>query len=162
MQPKSPASTATYMSMVMLPDDANVAGNVHGGVIMKQIDNCAGVTAARHARTNVVTASIDRIDFHNPCFIGDLLILKASINMVGKSSMEVGVRVEAENVVGGSCRHIASAYLTFVALGTGGKPVPVPPLELENEEDQRRNHEALERRRRRLEELAGERECGKK
>jgi len=156
MEPKSPTSTATYMSMVMLPDDANVAGNVHGGVIMKQIDNCAGVTAARHARTNVVTASIDRIDFHNPCFIGDLLILKASINMVGKSSMEVGVRVEAENVVGGSCRHIASAYLTFVALGTGGRPVPVPPLTLETDEEKRRHREAERRRARRLAERTSE------
>lgn len=155
MEGKTPASTATLMSMVMLPDDANVAGNVHGGVIMKQIDNCAGVTAARHARSNVVTASIDRLDFHNPCFIGDLLILKASINYVGKSSMEVGVRVEAENVVVGACRHIASAYLTFVALGPDGKAMVVPPLLPETDEEKRRLREGGERRANRL------KACGK-
>lgn len=156
MESKPVSASATYMSMIMLPNDANVAGNVHGGVIMKQIDNCAGVAAARHAHSNVVTASIDRIDFHNPCFIGDLLILKASINYVGKSSMEVGVRVEAENVVLGSCRHIASAYLTFVSLNPHGRPMPVPPLIPETDDEKRRLAEGQARREHRLAERACE------
>ena len=127
MDGKYVKDSVTYMSMVMLPDDANPAGNVHGGVIMKQINNCGGVCAVRHSRSNAVTASIDRIDFHNPCHVGDLLILKASINYVGKTSMEVGVRVEAEGVLRGECRHIASAYLTYVALDKAGKPTENPP-----------------------------------
>lgn len=155
MDPKPVKESATITSMYTLPDDANNHGNVHGGVIMKQIDNCAGVAAARHARAPVVTASIDRIDFHHPCYVGELLILKASLNLAGRTSMEVGVRVEAENIIKGETRHIASAYLTFVALGVGGKPVPVPPLASETEEDKRRQKEAAERRKRRLE------ECGK-
>src|SRR5512135_3105809 len=95
----------------MTQQDANLAGNVHGGTIMKLIDNTAGITAARHACANVVTASIDRLDFLGPVFVGDLLRIIASINFVGRTSMEVGVRVEAENVLTGEVRHTASAYL---------------------------------------------------
>jgi acyl-CoA hydrolase len=152
MDGKLVRDSVTYMSMVMLPDDANVAGNVHGGVIMKQIDNCGGVAAVRHSHMNAVTASIDRIDFHNPCHVGDLLILKASINYVGKTSMEVGVRVEAENVLRGECRHIASAYLTYVALDKDGRPATIPPLIPETTEEKRRIKEGQERRERRLRE----------
>jgi acyl-CoA hydrolase len=150
MDGKTVKDSATYMSMVMLPDDANPAGNVHGGVIMKQIDNCGGVAAVRHCRSNAVTASIDRIDFHNPCHVGDLLILKASINYAGRTSMEVGVRVEAESVLRGECRHIASAYLTYVALGADGRPMEVPPLIPETEEEKRRVREGDDRRKDRL------------
>src|SRR5512137_1457802 len=96
--------------------DANLAGNVHGGTIMKLIDNTAGIVAARHTGKNPVTASIDRLDFHSPVFVGDLLRVTAGINYVGNRSMEGGVRVEAENFVTGEIRHTASAYLTFVAL----------------------------------------------
>jgi acyl-CoA hydrolase len=109
------------------------------------------VVAIRHARNNAVTASIDRLDFHYPVFVGDLLILKASLNYVGKSSMEVGVRVEAENLLTGEVRHTASAYLTFVALDKFGKPVPVPALEPETDEERRRNCEAVVRRKHRME-----------
>jgi uncharacterized protein (TIGR00369 family) len=138
------------MAQVMLPQDANPAGNVHGGVIMKLIDTSAAVVASRHARSNTVAASIDRIDFHNPVFIGDLLFLKASLNMVGKTSMEVGVRVEAENFITGEVRHTASAYLTFVALNRRGKPAKVPALILETKDAKRRHNDASMRRKIRL------------
>jgi acyl-CoA hydrolase len=130
--------------------DANLAGNVHGGVVMKHIDSTAGIVAARHACSNVVTASIDRLDFHSPVYIGDLLTTKACVNMVGKTSIEVGVRVEAENFLTGQVRHTASAYLTFVSLNPEGKPMEVPPLVLESEEEMRRNREARSRRELRL------------
>ncbi|MCA1960183.1 MAG: acyl-CoA thioesterase, partial [Desulfomonile sp.] len=99
-----------------------------------------------------VTASIDRLDFHNPVYVGDLLILKASLNLVGRTSMEVGVRVEAENLRTGEVRHTASAYLTFVALDPNGAPAEVPPLILQTDEERRRNCEAQIRRQNRLKE----------
>jgi acyl-CoA hydrolase len=138
------------VSYVLMPGDANIAGNIHGGVIMKHIDNTAAIVAFRHARINVVTASIDRLDFHNPAFVGELLTLKASLNLVGKTSMEVGVRVEAENLLTAEIRHIASAYLTFVALDANHKPKQIPPYVMKSEDDKRRNNQALERRKMRL------------
>jgi len=152
MEPKFVKESICYMSMMMLPDDANPTGNVHGGVILKQVDTCGGVVAARHARANVVTASIDRVDFHNPCYVGNLLILKGSLNHVGRSSMEIGVRVEAENVITGERKHIASAYLTLVALDGNRRPMPVPGLVLETEVEKRRYREAETRREQRLQE----------
>ncbi len=147
------------MAQVMNPQDANPAGNVHGGVIMRLIDSAAGAVAARHARGNVVTASIDRLDFHNPVYIGDLVTLRASLNFVGRTSMEVGVRVEAENLTTGERRHTSSAYLTMVALGNEGRPREIPPLILENDLQVRRNNEAKARRRMRLEERKKEKAC---
>jgi acyl-CoA hydrolase len=144
------------MAIQMLPQDANPMGNVHGGVIMKHIDEAAGVVAMRHARRPSVTASLDRLDFHNPVLVGNLLILRASVNMVGRTSMELGVRVEAEDLRTGLVRHTASAYLTFVALDDNGRPTPVPPLILAGEEEQRRHQEALNRRQMRLAEKARE------
>jgi len=123
---------------MMQPHHANPAGNVHGGQIMKMIDDAAGVVAIRHARSNVVTASIDRLDFHAPVYVGNLVVLKASVNCVGRTSMEVGVRVEAEDLRTGAVRHTASAYLTFVSLDEAGKPRQLPPLILEGEDDRRR------------------------
>lgn len=150
MEGKRVRDSSVIMAQMMIPLDANPAGNVHGGVVVKIIDEAAGVVAARHARSNVVTASIDRMDFHDPVFVGDVLFFKASLNLVGKTSMEIGVRVEAENVVTGVVRHAASAYLTYVALDPNGKPREVPPLILETEEEQRRNSEARRRREVRL------------
>jgi len=147
---KTIAQTSVTMAQVMLPQDANPAGNIHGGVIMKLIDTAASVVASRHAQCNTVTASIDSMSFHHPVFVGDLLILKASINMVGRSSMEVGVRVEAEDYIRGIVRHTASAYLTFVALDEQGNPASVPQLKLETDGDRRRNLEAERRRSARL------------
>lgn len=116
------------ISHIMQPQDANASGNVHGGVIMKHIDNAAGVVAIRHARSNVVTASIDRLDFHNPAFIGNLLTLRGVLKSVGRSSMVVEVRADIENLVTGHTTHIATATLTFVALDKSGRPRPVPEL----------------------------------
>ena len=111
MNGKTVQESAVTIAQVMIPQDTNPSGNVHGGIIMKLIDTAAAVVASRHARSNVVTASIDRLDFHHPVFVGDLLILKASLNLVGRTSMEIGVRVEAENLKSGEVRHTASAYL---------------------------------------------------
>lgn len=142
---KSAEKTSLVVTYPVVPADTNAAGNVHGGVIMKHIDNTAGIVAYRHARTNVVTASIDRLDFHNPAFVGDLLILKACMNYIGRSSMEIGVRVEAESMVNGEIRHIASAYLTFVSLDENYKSKQVPPLDFSEGEACRRHREAQER-----------------
>ena len=150
METKRAQDSIVIMSQLMNPQDANIAGNVHGGVIMRLIDNAGGVAAFRHARANVVTASIDRLDFHNPVFIGDFVTLKACVNFVGKTSLEVGVRVEAENLQTGVKRHTASAYLTFVALDTNGRPLPLHPLLLETDEEKRCNQEAIYRREARL------------
>ena len=152
MQGKTVSETSVVLVQKMTPQDANLAGNVHGGVIMRLIDDAAYVVATRHCRCNTVTASIDRMDFHNPIYVGDLVSLKASLNLVGKTSMEVGVRVDSENLKTGEISHGVSAYLTYVALDDNGKPAPVPPLILENEEDKRRNTEAQARRRIRLQE----------
>jgi acyl-CoA hydrolase len=148
--PRSAGYSRVIMSHMMLPQDANPAGIVHGGVVMKHIDDAAGVVALRHTRCNVVTASIDRLDFHSPAFIGNLLTLKASLNLVGSTSMEVGVRVETEDLKTGEIRHTASAYLSFVALDDNFRPRPVPPLVLETDEERRRNRQAQARRRVRL------------
>jgi uncharacterized protein (TIGR00369 family) len=159
MDGKKIQESSVVMSQLMSPQDANTAGNVHGGVIMKLIDTAAGVAAVRHARSNVVTASIDRLDFHHPAFVGNLLTLRASLNLVGRTSMEVGVRVETENLISGERRHTASAYLTFVALDKEGRPLPLPPLIPEMEEEMRRNREAKSRRETRLAEKKKEKAC---
>ena len=156
MEGKTVRESAVMMAQQMGPPDTNPAGNVHGGVIMKLIDTAAGVVAIRHARGNAVTASIDRLDFHYPVYSGDLVTLKASVNMAGKSSMEIGVRVESENLFTGEVRHTASAYLTYVALDKAGRPTNVPPLILETEDEKRRNREAQARRDMRLSEIKRE------
>jgi len=158
MEGKRVKESSIVMAQVMNPQDANPAGNVHGGVIMKLIDSAAGSAAVRHARANAVTASIDRLDFHHPVFIGDYVTFRAGLNLVGRTSMEVGVRVESENLFTGEKRHTASAYMTFVALDKTGKPVPLPPLILETEEEKRRNREAMARRQTRLAEKTKEKE----
>jgi len=147
------------MAQVMNPQDANPAGNVHGGVIMKLIDTAAGAAAVKHSRANCVTASIDRLDFHNPVFIGDMVTLRSSITFTGRSSMEVGIRVEAEDLITGKIRHTVSAYMTFVALDKDGKAIAIPPLILETPEEQRRNREAQARREARLREKTKEKAC---
>lgn len=150
MNEKTVGESRVIVSQVMQPADANPAGNVHGGTIMKLIDNAAGVVAFRHSRHNSVTASVDQIDFHHPAFIGDLLTVKASLNLVGKTSMEIGARVESENLLTGESRHIASAYLTFVALDETHKPAPVPDLIFKTEKERQRNEAAKVRRKVRL------------
>jgi uncharacterized protein (TIGR00369 family) len=159
MKEKRVQESSVIMAQQMNPQDANPAGNVHGGVIMRLIDNAAGCAACRHARSNVVTASIDRMDFHNPVFVGDLVTLSASLNFVGKTSMELGVRVEAESLITGYIRHTASAYLTFVSLDSNGHPLQLPPLIAETGEEKRRIREAEERRTARLAERTKEKQC---
>ncbi|MGE4263894.1 MAG: acyl-CoA thioesterase [Desulfovibrio sp.] len=154
---KTASESAVTMTHQVLPHDANPAGNVHGGVILKHIDTAAGVVAMRHVRGWAVTASIDRMDFLKPVFVGELVIIKASLNMVGRTSMEIGVRVEAENLLTGEVRHTNSAYLTFVALDDHGSPKPAPPLIIEGETAQRRLSEALRRRELRRQAMSEER-----
>lgn len=159
MQGKKVKESSILLAQVMNPQDANPAGNVHGGVIMKLIDTAAGAAAVQHSRSNCVTASVDRLDFHHPVFIGDLVTLKAGVTYTGKSSMEVGVRVESQNLLTGDIRHTVSAYMTFVALDKNGKPIAIPPLILETPEEQRRNREAQSRRETRLREKTKEKAC---
>lgn len=142
MEGKRIKESSVILSHVMMPQDANPAGNVHGGAIMKHIDNAAAVVAFRHSRCNVVTASIDRLEFHHPVFVGNLLTLKASISMVGNTSIDIGVRAETEDLFTAEVRHTVSAYLTYVALDENGRPRKVPLLILESEEEIRRNREA--------------------
>ncbi|THB71599.1 MAG: acyl-CoA thioesterase [Desulfovibrio sp.] len=151
MQAKPVSQSQVVMSYRVLPQDTNPAGNIHGGVILKHIDSAAGVVAARHCRTNVVTASIDSMSFLEPIFVGELVTFMASPNFVGTSSMEIGVRVEAENLLTGHVRHTATAYLTYVSLDEARNPVPIPKLIMETEEQKRRHEEACLRRKARLE-----------
>ncbi len=155
MEGKKVSESAVLTAQLMSPQDANIAGNVHGGIIMKLIDDAGGAVAYRHARSNVVTVSIDRLSFHHPVFVGDLVTFKASINMAGTSSMDVGVRVEAENLMTGEVRHTASAYLTYVALDADLRPKAVAPLIFETEEQERRSRQALARRKIRKQEREG-------
>ncbi len=133
----------------MLPEDANPWGNVHGGSIMKLVDSAAGVVATRHCRTRVATARIDSMNFLRPVSIGNVVTLKAAVNDTGHTSLEVGVRVEAENLTTGETWHVGSAYLVFVSLDERGRPAPVPSLIAESPDEVRRRREAQERRQRR-------------
>ncbi len=138
------------LNEMVLPNDANVLGNVLGGHVMHLMDMCAAMAAMRHCRRIVVTASVDHLSFHHPVKVGELMILKASVNYTDRTSMEVGVRIEAENPLTGEKLHTSSAYLTFVALDERGKPAPVPKAVPETEEEKRRYQEARERREERL------------
>jgi len=137
-----------------MPTDANVLGNVFGGAIMKYMDEIAAIVAWRHAGKNVVTASIDRMNFYAPVYVGNLLILKASVNYVGKTSMEIGVRLEAQDPTTRKGTHTGSCYLTYVALDEKGKPTPIPPLIVATPNERRRFNEALARRKLREAETA--------
>ena len=134
----------------MLPSDANPMGNIHGGSILKLVDVAAAVAALRHARTQVVTASIDRMDFFNPVYVGNLLIMKASVNYAGRTSVEVGVRIEAEDLKTGRITQTGSSYITYVAIDEAGKPIVVPDVVPHSQEEKRRWREAKRRRRFRL------------
>jgi acyl-CoA hydrolase len=141
---------------LMMPQHANVLGHVFGGVVLSMMDTTAAVSAIRHARMACVTVSVDRVDFREPIHVGDLVIMKSSVNFVGRTSMEIGVRVETENLVTGIRRHTNSCYLTFVAVDRNGKPVPVPPLKPETPEEIRRFEAAKGRRATRLQERVSE------
>jgi acyl-CoA hydrolase len=144
--PRTPAQSAAHVAELMMPQHVNNLGNIFGGVLLSQVDRAAAVAAMRHAGRPVVTVSIDRVDFKEPIYAGELLICKARVNFVGRTSMEVGVYVEAENLLTGVRRHTNTCYLTFVAIDRDGRPVPVRPLELETDEDRRRFKEGERRR----------------
>jgi acyl-CoA hydrolase len=132
--------------------DANMAGNVHGGLILHLCDEVAGIAAVRHSGARVVTAALDRMNFLHPVYVGNLVTVKATVNAAWRTSMEVGVRVEAENVRTGDVTHTSTAYLTMVALDEDGRPSAVPRVEPETADEQRRAREAQLRRDNRLEE----------
>ena len=142
-------STSEY-SEIALPNDANGLGNVLGGKVMHLVDLAAAMAALRHSRNPVVTAAVDSLHFIHPVRIGELIVLRSSVNRVFRTSMEVGVTVETENLLTGEKRHTCSAYLTFVAVDRNGKAIPVPPVIPETEEEKRRYREAGERREYRL------------
>ena len=138
MQKKTVKNTHVIMHELILPNDTNLLGNVLGGRVMHLMDMCAAMSAYKHARTTVVTASVDRLDFLAPVKMGEIMILKSSVNYTGKSSMEVGVRIESENPKTGHLYHTSSAYLTFVSLNEDGKPQSVEDIEPENDIENRR------------------------
>jgi acyl-CoA hydrolase len=137
-------------SELMMPQHANNLGHVFGGVVLSMIDKVAAVSAIRHARMTCVTVSVDSVAFREPIYLGELVVMKSSVNFVGRTSMEVGVRVEAENLLSGVRRHTNSCYLTFVAVDRDGRPVPVPQVFAESPEEKSWFEAAKERRRRRL------------
>ena len=143
-------------SELMMPHHANNLGHVFGGVMLSMMDRTAAVAAFRHCRLNVVTASIDRVDFREPIHVGDLVVMKASVNFVGRTSLEVGVRVEADELLSGRRRHTNSCYLTFVAVDRNGRPIEIPPLVPETPDELRRFHAAQQRRKVRLQEREAE------
>ncbi len=138
------------LNQLMLPQHANPMGNIHGGIIMKLVDETGALCAIRHAQHQVVTVVIDSMTFHSPVQVGEVLTLNASLNWVGRSSMEAGVRVVAENPITGECTHTNTAFVVYVALDDTGRPIDVPPLILETEEEKRRWTEAEIRQHRRL------------
>jgi acyl-CoA hydrolase len=144
-------------SALMMPMDENARGHVFGGAVLAMMDKTAAVCAIRHARCPCVTVSVDRVDFREPILVGELVHMKASVNFVGRTSMEIGIRIEAENMLAGTRRHTNSCYTTYVAIDRDGKPAEVPLLVPETADEKRRYAAAAERRRRRLEERDAER-----
>lgn len=150
MENKKVSESRIEIVQIMYPEHANPAGNVHGGHILKLVDQAAAIAGARHTHCNVVTASVDRMDFISPVFIGNVVFAKASINYTGKTSMEIGVRIEAECLKTGTHTHVGSAYLTFVALDEDDKPIEIPQIIPETDEEKRRYEDAKKRRELRL------------
>jgi acyl-CoA hydrolase len=147
---KSPADSRVTLHQLMVPEHGNALGNVHGGVIMRMVDETGAICAMRHARAPCVTIAIDSMTFRQPVHLGDLLLCSATVTWVGKTSIEVGVTVHAENPVTGEISHTNSAFVVYVALGADGRPTPVPPLELGDDEARKHFEEGAERQQRRL------------
>ena len=145
MNDKTVKDTHVIMHELILPNDTNLLGNVLGGRVMHLMDMCAAMSAYKHARTAVVTASVDQMDFLAPAKMGDIMILKSSVNYTGKSSMEIGVRIESENPKTGAMHHTSSAYLTFVSLNDNGKPQGVPMVTPETDVEKQRFDEGEQR-----------------
>jgi acyl-CoA hydrolase len=154
MDAKKPSESTSILAHWMGLSDANSSGNVHGGTVMKLVDEAAGLAAIRHSRRRVVTASMDRMTFLVPVEVGELVTFTATVNAAWNTSMEVGVRVEAESPRSGGSRHTSTAYLTMVALDDDGRPTAVPPLQPSTADEERRRREAEFRRANRLAERA--------
>lgn len=148
--PRRAKDSEVTLAVLMLPADANPMGSIHGGVIMKHVDEAGGLAAQRHCRSKVVTAHVDGMSFLAPVNVGDLVSFKASLNDVGRTSLEVGVRVEAEDLWTGETRHISTAFIVYVALDENGRPTPVSPLIVETDLERRRQAAARVRREYRL------------
>jgi uncharacterized protein (TIGR00369 family) len=147
---KSIRASRISIAQLMQPEHANNLGNVHGGWIMKLVDEAGALACMRHAQRRVVTVAIDSMIFRQPIRIGDLIILNSEVTYTGRTSMEVEVQVQAENPITGERTHTNTAYLVYVALNDDGNPVPVPPLKAETEEEKQKMEQANERQRRRL------------
>lgn len=145
LTPKCVAESRVVLSMMMNPEHANVLGNVHGGVIMKAVDEAGGIAAMRHSRAPVVTVAIDSMTFEEPIRVGNFVMLTAELTYVGHTSMEVRVTVVAEDPLTGTRVHTNSAYVVYVAIDAAGRPRPVPPLCVETPEEQLRFEQAKER-----------------
>ncbi len=141
MREKSPSESHAEVIVRMFPSDANPAGNVFGGEILKHIDMVAGIVAQRHSQSNAVTVSMDSVNFLKPVFVGNVLSLNARINYVHNSSMEIEVKAESEDIVTGIRTVAGSAFVTFVSLDKNGKPTPVPKLALKTDDDRRKFEE---------------------
>ena len=144
--PKSPEQSTAVVSELMMPHQVNNLGHVFGGELLSMVDRAAAVCAMRHASGPCVTVSIDRVDFVEPIYTGELVTCTARVNFVGRTSMEIGVRVVAENLITGQKRHTNTCLLTFVAIDPDHRPCPVPPLDTSEPEDRRRAHEGRRRR----------------
>ena len=152
LTPKPISASRVTLSQLMHPEHANLLGNVHGGWIMKLVDEAAALACMRHAQKKVVTVAIDSMTFRRPIRLGDLIILNAEVSYTGRTSMEAEVHVVAENPITGERTHTNTAYLVYVALDDHGRPTQVPPLQAETEEEKQRMEQAAERQKRRLEE----------
>ena len=150
--PKPISASRITLSQLMHPEHANLLGNVHGGWIMKLVDEAGALACMRHAQRKVVTVTIDSMDFRQPIRIGDLVILNAEVSYTGRTSMEATVEVHAENPITGEQTHTNTAYLVYVALDDAGRPTPVPALQAETEEEKRKTEQAQVRQERRLKE----------
>ena len=150
MEARPVALSQVTMTQLVLPSHTNALGTIFGGTVMSWIDIAAAICAQRHSQKQVVTAHLDDLEFVAPVFKGWVVNLKASVNFTGKTSMEVGVRVDAENPMTNEKFHTATAYLTFVALDSHGKPTPVAPIDLQTEDEKSRYEEAKARRAHRL------------
>lgn len=150
LSPKPIRDSRIMLSQLMHPEHANLLGNVHGGWIMKLVDEAGALTCMRHAQRKVVTVTIDSMDFRQPIRIGDLVILKAEVSYTGRTSMEASVEVHAENPITGEQMHTNTAYLVYVALDDAGRPTPVPPLLAETDEEKQKLEQGKVRQEQRL------------
>ena len=152
LSPRPVSASHATMSELMMPHMANNMGNVFGGVILSFVDRVAAVAATRHARKPCVTVSVDQVDFREPIYLGELVTAVASVNYTGTTSMEVGVRIESENLLTGKKRHTNSCYVTYVAVDEKGRPTKVPPVTPETDDEKRRFQAGEARRQHRLKE----------